>query len=570
MSDDKHGWRNRRHFQGMLMMLILMIHPVMATEQNAPPVQFLSFPDVARVCEGPIVNTITAPSGTITLSEIAERIKPTLWFSPDEPLLRGVSPDVNTTQPSSWPTVADGKIVAGTSPTVYYRVTEIKASGTDNDLASKLERRACTIGDPRTTKPVKDWVNSRSANPECIATYPWDVEALLEVSWFRLRYLFYYPSEVGTGSHLNDLEALDVDLKLSRVDRPISAPRCVDLRVATVYGSAHGLGLFTNVLDFDAVMGEYSGLPSAERGNDPADRLIVLVEEGKHASAVDRNGDGYFTPGFDTNRHVSDAWGVRDVMRGNVLTPQFRAEMFKPRERNLTAGAKRLRRYSVDSYQLRRPTQSEDMRNVTLICGVAEASVSERQAAMRAYARNLESLQPNRDGPSPQALLTGKRFCDDTEVLNHINGNDVGAFLGLGGAYNDFTRWWERLSVGLRMDRGFGWTTTIPRGVAVRGVGGWIVGKLSGPWPGHEAPKSFDVLYMPSASRFLEPYGGLGVDWDAPETDHRGQMSVELGLRTRVPWGSFFLGGRIGVRANIVDETLGNGRLVFEFGGGVW
>ena len=56
------------------------------------------------------------------------------------------------------------------------------------------------------------------------------------------------------------------------------------------------------------------------------------MEEGKHASCTDRNGDGIYTPGYDVNIDATDAWGVRDIIRsGRVPASSFRAEMAKPR-----------------------------------------------------------------------------------------------------------------------------------------------------------------------------------------------------------------------------------------------
>src|SRR5262249_10041825 len=55
-------------------------------------------------------------------------------------------------------------------------------------------------------------------------------------------------------------------------------------------------------------------------------------EEGKHASAPDRNGDGAYTPGFDVDIHPNDAWGVRDILRTRWLQgPTFRSDMAKRR-----------------------------------------------------------------------------------------------------------------------------------------------------------------------------------------------------------------------------------------------
>ncbi len=58
----------------------------------------------------------------------------------------------------------------------------------------------------------------------------------------------------------------------------------------------------------------------------------ILVEEGKHASITDMNGDGYYTPGYDVNVRTNDAWGLRDVIRtGELFSAQFEAWMAKVR-----------------------------------------------------------------------------------------------------------------------------------------------------------------------------------------------------------------------------------------------
>ena len=59
----------------------------------------------------------------------------------------------------------------------------------------------------------------------------------------------------------------------------------------------------------------------------------ILVEEGKHASVTDMNGDGYYTPGYDVNIRINDAWGLRDVIRtGELFSPKFEAWMAKIRK----------------------------------------------------------------------------------------------------------------------------------------------------------------------------------------------------------------------------------------------
>jgi hypothetical protein len=74
--------------------------------------------------------------------------------------------------------------------------------------------------------------------------------------------------------------------------------------VTRVQAKAHGLVWFWNVLDVD----RYTQFP-----------MHLMVEEGKHALATDKNGDGVFTKSYDVNRRVNDAWGTRDIIRSGLL-----------------------------------------------------------------------------------------------------------------------------------------------------------------------------------------------------------------------------------------------------------
>ncbi len=59
------------------------------------------------------------------------------------------------------------------------------------------------------------------------------------------------------------------------------------LSVSKVIAKAHGVLWFDNSLVID----KYTRFP-----------ITLLAEEGKHASCTDKNGDGYYTPGYDVNR----------------------------------------------------------------------------------------------------------------------------------------------------------------------------------------------------------------------------------------------------------------------------
>lgn len=71
---------------------------------------------------------------------------------------------------------------------------------------------------------------------------------------------------------------------------------------------------------------------------EPDDRPLklpihIFVEEGKHASCPDVNGDGYYMPGYDVNKNINDAWGVRDVIRTeSIILPDYQAWMTKIRK----------------------------------------------------------------------------------------------------------------------------------------------------------------------------------------------------------------------------------------------
>ena len=539
----------------------------------------------------------------ISLHEVAVRARPALWFSRDEPLI-----DLDGPLPREWPRRQARD--ATPEDLVYYRITKIKSSTSDEDLIRAFQEQVA---------PERRQYISADANPEVLADIPLDTPLLHQISELVVRYLFYYPNELGTGSHVHDLESIELRIVVEDADargdpRAQDAP-CRQIRVATFYGEAHGLGLYTNVLDLDVVLrdrldetnevleatsrrtriapgpGGIAPVPGvigpdapvlAERLNrtDPFWPLIVLVEEGKHASAPDRNGDGMFTPNYDVNRFSADAWGVRDTMRSHQLSPAFRTDTFKQRIPQLAVDANgRLRaaqtqdpwavqaftRYVRYEYRLRRPTEDRE------VCGEPLRDERERAVSMKQYATDITRVLSK---GHPEGLLAGKAFCDDVALQNRVNAIDVMGHIGFGGAYNGFTQWWERISGSARFDGGHGWAATIPFGVRVPGIGGWMVGRLSGPWPRAESRKSADVAYMPSASRFADWYVAGGVDYgrfvSKVGVENGKRVGLETGVKFRFPlpeWGTFF-GGRIGVRAN--GTALERTRLVFEVGAGIW
>jgi hypothetical protein len=138
---------------------------------------------------------------------------------------------------------------------------------------------------------------------------------LYQIVGFNLDFFFYYSSEEGLGGHAHDVESAEFKIAVWRRN---NCPDCkYALLVTKVVGKAHGMLWYDNTLEID----KYAIFP-----------MTLLVEEGKHATSTDKNGDGYFTPGYDVNKRVNDAWGVRDVMRtGALYSGSFQAWMAKVR-----------------------------------------------------------------------------------------------------------------------------------------------------------------------------------------------------------------------------------------------
>jgi hypothetical protein len=233
-------------------------------------------------CEHDFVQAIVW-SGTdplMKLDDLAAYCAPVLWFSPDEPLLLETEgTDIEIPEPFPFEE-ASGR------PVVYYRARNLVVSG-DREKAFKLDRsnRGSSIID------------------------------FSHVVAIDLDFFFYYHAEAGFGGHAHDVES--VELKVFIWPRPECENCPYAVVVARAIGKAHGVLWYDNTLSID----EYTKFP-----------LHILVEEGKHASSTDKNSDGYFTPGYDVNRRVNDAWGVRDVLRsGALFTGNYEAWMSKVR-----------------------------------------------------------------------------------------------------------------------------------------------------------------------------------------------------------------------------------------------
>ena len=227
------------------------------------------------------------------VSRFAAYIAPILWFSSDEPSLLETS-GLGIRVPEALPqeTKAD-------RPVMYYQL----------NLAFKRP-------DAKSAAVLRTAEGGASNSLDLTTT-----------AMVILKYFAYFPTEEGLGAHPHDIEPAEFRVVVlphtwdgfkKWLPRGVkcAAPTYV-MAVTRVSAQAHGLVWFWNVLDTD----DYTQFP-----------MHLLVEEGKHALATDKNGDGVFTRGYDVNVRINDAWGARDIIRtGKVFSGGYESWMTKVR-----------------------------------------------------------------------------------------------------------------------------------------------------------------------------------------------------------------------------------------------
>ncbi|MCY3837880.1 MAG: hypothetical protein OXH09_04405 [Gammaproteobacteria bacterium] len=267
-----------------------------------------------------------------SVADIALRVAPILWFTPEEPHVLANHPT-----PSALPCDPDGS----SAPVVYYRR-----------------------------------VGSSSAT-----LYPEDS--------LELAYYFYYLHDYGAGCHSNDLELATMHLVM-HATRDGSPPYVVSLE--RIVGHAHGSRWYENVLDLRKPGTDDTSLPPT-----------LLVEEGKHAVAPDRNGDGQYTPGYDVNTNVTDAWGVRDSFGSGYLGNTYAAHMTKRRHdrdrwmADAQGRSSQLWSRSHRSAWFALPTRTYILRRMPLACLVAHVEVRDRDPNPGCGSMRLTQLLEEKD-----------------------------------------------------------------------------------------------------------------------------------------------------------------------------
>ena len=363
-------------------------------------------------------------------------------------------------------------------------------------------------------------------------------EKLAEIT---LRYFAYYASDVASRGHEHDLEVVDVVLRIDRVTTEELRPPCFVVRVARIVGAAHGSDWYSNVLDLEDG-GEELVLPPH-----------VLVEEGKHASAPDRNADGWFTPGYDATRRVNDAWGVRDAFRNNIVqawrydATNAKDRCSRPRMAATQERLTQLLQWGAGMGEFERvgsrcllQFRAEQLEDIFRVYRLEEAGVGPSGAYCEGgRVRDLVYSQRNLHG-----YLGKWNFCGRVAVSRPTRWGQFRNWLirPTPGASNA-QRLWGEWSPGYKFvggDAGGHFMSFVPLRWSreVDWLGGWMLPRI-GIQSGMAG--SLDFVYTPSASRMVEVYAVLvGIDWRLERgrsgvNEWRFRRSHEFGFKVHIP-----------------------------------
>ncbi|MEN8008005.1 MAG: hypothetical protein ABFS42_13380 [Candidatus Krumholzibacteriota bacterium] len=405
----------------------------------------------------------------ITFKQYAALCAPILWLSPDEPNLLGASgKDIMVPMAFPFEGVAE-------SPVVYYRIRTllVRADQDDEVIIAEDADRVDTLVDFR------------------------------QIAGVDLDFFFYYPSEEGLGAHEHDVEAVYLKTFIQRCEH-CEKPHYA-LRVDRTIAKAHGILWYDNTLLTD----QYTEFP-----------MTILVEEGKHASCPDKNQDGVYTPTYDVNTRVNDAWGLRDIMRSGGLysggwqawmakkrTPEYRVfppsfEGFALHEKYLVDGV-----YAPDNaiYELR-PFPRSDLAEAYdphLTHFIADKGDED-----------WPEIVENTDLTKFGRWLDEDRFINSYSLSLRLEGLNYGS---------------RKNTVGLSMI----FPLLIVKNVADPVGGGWFVNRV---YLKDQKFRdlSWNLMYTTSASRWFDGYFAMGWEWDKDDEGnlHTDQMT-EAGLKMR-------------------------------------
>ncbi len=454
----------------------------------------------------------------MTIKEFAAYCAPVFWFSADEPSLR-TAKGKKIMIPQNFPFQENkGK------PVVYYQVRYIISKG-------KNKKRAFV-------KNKADFGNS--------------IINLDAINGAEIDYNHYYEFELGLGKHNHDTEQAQFKIYVRRIKKSYTDTTMVyQMILIEATGKAHALEWYDNIYSLDINSLE-TNLP-----------FHILVEEGKHASCTDVNGDGYYTPGYDVNLRKNDAWGLRDVIRsGDLFTSDYQSYMSKVRK---------------PEYRVLPPLPDDSPQRWKYM---SEDSV---------YAPD-NAVYELRPMPDPSYAYTDKELQHDMKGYYTKNWPQIEE----GDTEIKIQEWWETgqliksIAVMARFNRDIGLSISFPllivKNVEAPLVGGWMVNRIYFQ-DINLRDFGYNILLTPSASRFMDPYFAFGVERNKYDEEGTGKEKVrvdfvlETGIKFRanvmysplkfLSFLSDFWGVRIGIK-NKGFWTINEFSYVFEIGAGVW
>jgi hypothetical protein len=409
------------------------------------------------------------------------------------------------------------------SPVVYYQVGKVIVSKDDNEYILEINE-----------------TNPGNTVLDLSRIYGLDID-----------YNHYYRFESGLGGHDHDTEQAQFKVYVHHIEDPEGVKK-YQLYLLQVTGKAHALMWYDNIY-------------KVNRDNLNPELVLpfhIFVEEGKHASITDMNADGYYTPGYDVNVRRNDAWGLRDVIRtGNLFSPEFKGWMAKVRR----PPHRVFPPLPLDSPHRAKYSRNGEYAPDNAIYELRPMPSSEKALPDLVLAKDMEGYY--REGwPQITSVSGDKKFHDWWEAENFIHS----------------------LAVAFRLNDVAGISFSFPllfvKNVEAPLVGGWLVNRIY--LQDHSLRDfGYNILYTPSASRFLDGYLSFGLEVDhynipdVEELQRRTDFVYETGIKLRgnVKYSPLkflsvlteFWGVRLGVKARgfmKIDDLS----YVFEFGAGVW
>jgi hypothetical protein len=282
--------------------------------------------------------------------------------------------------------------------------------------------------------------------------------------------------------------------------------------------------------------------------------------------ATDKNGDGYFTPSYDVNVRVNDAWGVRDIIRsGGLFSGGYQAWMTKVRH----PADRVMPPLPADSPL--RPHMLE--RHAEYTGGNAVYELRPLPPVSAAAAYDAEQ------GPHSHLVgfIDGKYVPDAPEEEEFTNLDQAFEWVEAGSLKRS-------LSIALYADGDVGFSWVFPffvvKNFNIPMSGGYLMHRM---YLTGENLSDFGwmALYAPSASRWVDTYFAAGTEWrkvsDGESSRTRADFVLETGLKFRAQIGhsplkflsvlTDFWGVRFGVK-NAGFFDIDRLTYVVEFGAG--